>query len=258
MPPLTRIRTAAPFSVLAERSFVTFANAASVGANTVKRPGPDSVFARPACFTSETSVLNCPAAAAFCTTFSWAARGVLVAASAPAARTATAVASSAAVVSRSLVMPFLLSVECLLDGARRRLAAPATGDREQPRRPVDSSDADEPVDDPAGGVRLAEIAAEDRCHQVELGDRDEAPVEPADDQQGCREQIDPFHPVPPLSRFRPDSSGTASALSNLCPDSVQWGHGRRWTSANRRTEQAHRHERRLVASMGAALRAAEP
>src|SRR5215208_1196123 len=36
------------------------------------------------------------------------------------------------------------------------------------------------------------------------------------------------------------------------------GHGRRWTFANWRAEQAHGHERRLVARLGAALRPAEP
>ena len=32
-----------------------------------------------------------------------------------------------------------------------------------------------------------EVEPEDPCHQVELGDGDEAPVEPADDQQ-CRRE----------------------------------------------------------------------
>jgi hypothetical protein len=97
LPPLTRIETGLPSSVLAEWSFIacaavtfplttwyrrtarsfalffaseasvafgTLAKAASVGAKTVYGPLPSSVPARPAFRSSEESVLNCPAAIA--------------------------------------------------------------------------------------------------------------------------------------------------------------------------------------------------
>ena len=67
-----------------------------------------------------------------------------------------------------------------------------------------------------------------------------------------------LHPVPPLSSFRPDSSDAVRALSSLCPDPVQLRHARAWTSADRRAEPAHRHERRPPARLGEAVRAARP
>ena len=59
--------------------------------------------------------------------------------------------------------------------------APPLPQRRQPHGAVDRSEADEAVDDPGGGVGLAEVEAEDPRNQVELGDGDEAPVQPADD-----------------------------------------------------------------------------
>src|SRR3954468_14287436 len=79
--------------------FGTFANAASVGANTVYGPLPESVPASPACLTSETSVSNLPAATAVSTMLASAAARVAgralagAVASAPAARPASRTAA---------------------------------------------------------------------------------------------------------------------------------------------------------------------
>ena len=44
-------------------------------------------------------------------------------------------------------------------------------------------DADEPVDDAGGGIRLAELHTEDLSDEVEAGKGNEFPVERADDGQ---------------------------------------------------------------------------
>src|SRR5947209_5896772 len=66
------------FPSSASAAFGTAAKAASVGANTVSGPGPDNAPTRPACLTSETSVLNLPAATAVWTMFDWAGAAALL------------------------------------------------------------------------------------------------------------------------------------------------------------------------------------
>ena len=48
---------------------------------------------------------------------------------------------------------------------------------------IDGGEPHEAVDDPAGRVRRAEVLAEEPGHEVELGDRDQTPIEAADDEQ---------------------------------------------------------------------------
>jgi MerR family transcriptional regulator, light-induced transcriptional regulator len=67
---------------------------------------------------------------------------------------------------------------------------PAGGHR---RDRVDGGETDQPVHEPASRVRLPEALAEDPGDEVELGYRDETPVEPADDQQGPGEYIELSH-----------------------------------------------------------------
>ena len=75
--------------------------------------------------------------------------------------------------------------------ARRTFYAVATrGLRLQRRRIaalldclIDGGEADEAVDDAAGCVRLAEVETDELGDEIELGDGDEAPVEPADDDE---------------------------------------------------------------------------
>jgi hypothetical protein len=58
---------------------------------------------------------------------------------------------------------------------------PARG--EQRREAVDRAEPHEPIDEPTGRVGRPELLAEDPGHEVELGDRDQPPVEPADDDE---------------------------------------------------------------------------
>ena len=62
---------------------------------------------------------------------------------------------------------------------------------------VDGGESDESVDDAAGDVRLAEVLSDKPSDQVELGERDEAPVEPADDHEDDRERVERLHVLPP-------------------------------------------------------------
>src|SRR5918995_6845008 len=73
------------------------------------------------------------------------------------------------------------------------------------RDAVDGGDADEAVDDAAGRVRRAELLAEDPGDEVELGDRDEPPVEPADDHERRGEQVELLHGVYLLYRCCTDT-----------------------------------------------------
>src|SRR5918994_4242110 len=54
---------------------------------------------------------------------------------------------------------------------------------------VDGGEPHEPIDDATGGVRRAEVLAEDPRHQVELADRDQSPVETADDHEDGGEDV---------------------------------------------------------------------
>src|SRR5689334_2595770 len=75
-------------------------------------------------------------------------------------------------------------------------ARPA-GRSEQGTDAVDGGEADEAVHDAARDVRLPEVEADDRRHEVELRDCDEAPVEPADQNEGGREQVELLHSCTP-------------------------------------------------------------
>ena len=77
---------------------------------------------------------------------------------------------------------FDLALSC---GRPARVRGPAL--REQRADGIDRGEPHEAVDDPAGRVRGAELLAEDPGDEVELGERDQAPVEPADDEQGSGE-----------------------------------------------------------------------
>jgi hypothetical protein len=90
--------------------FGTFLNAASVGANTVYGPFAESVSARPACLTSETSVVKLPAATAVSTMLGLAAAAVAGRALAGAAASASAAtpATSPAVARRAVVMVLMV------------------------------------------------------------------------------------------------------------------------------------------------------
>ena len=74
-------------------------------------------------------------------------------------------------------------------GACRVLGArgPTTGDRGDG---VDRGDADQPIHDPAGRVRAAELLAKNPGDKVEPSDRHQTPVEPTHDQQGPGEHIE--------------------------------------------------------------------
>ena len=61
---------------------------------------------------------------------------------------------------------------------------PALGDPRGDQ--IDGGEPHEPVDDPAGRVRRAEVLAEDPGDEIELGDRDETPVERTDDDAELR------------------------------------------------------------------------
>src|SRR6478609_2367605 len=87
---------------------------------------------------------------------------------------------------------FVLSLfSVLANGDWRR--ARATDAADQRDDAVDRRQADQAVDDAAGGVRLAELETKDPRDEVELRDGDETPVEAADDQERGGEQIELSH-----------------------------------------------------------------
>src|SRR5215218_7841552 len=112
---------------------------------------------------------------------------------APAVEPRGAAASAAtAITSRSAVF-FMSSFRSECASARRgrrgRSRACLTAAGGEPAEAVHGREPDEAVDDPAGGVRLAEVEADHPRNQVELRDRDEAPVEAADEHECKWEQI---------------------------------------------------------------------
>jgi DNA-binding transcriptional MerR regulator len=58
---------------------------------------------------------------------------------------------------------------------------------------VDGADADEPVDGSAERVGLSELEADERGYEVELRDRDEPPVQTADDYECCGGDVELLH-----------------------------------------------------------------
>jgi hypothetical protein len=69
-------------------------------------------------------------------------------------------------------------------------APPGAGERGQL---VGGGQAHEPVHDPARGVRLAEVQADQRRDEVELRDRHQALVQPADDDQRGGKHFELLH-----------------------------------------------------------------
>src|SRR5215204_7328149 len=101
-------------------------------------------------------------------------------------------------IGRSLFMcsSFLLVVLVSADGVRAGVTCAA----DERADSVDRRDADEAVDDATAGIGLAELEPEDPGHEIELRYRDEAPIEAADDEQCCGEQVELLHLVHLLYR----------------------------------------------------------
>jgi hypothetical protein len=97
-----------------------------------------------------------------------------------------------------------------------RTGRAVAGDGDETDGAVHAGDADGAVDDAAERARLAELVAGDRSDEVELRERDEAPVQGADDHEGCCEQIGGTHDLPPfvqsLWRERTESSNLVKCL----------------------------------------------
>src|SRR5829696_10072870 len=139
-----------------------------------------------------------------------------------AAEAGAATATAATTRSRSVVrIGFTIFLSCRVvatgsagNGRRRRAGAcvPAAG--EQRNRSVRCCEADEAVDDARGRVCLAELEPEHGGHEIELGDCDEAPVEPADEHQCRGESVHLLHFVHLLSRNCPRTEGTVPTKTN--------------------------------------------
>src|SRR5215213_1964324 len=168
----------------------TFANAESVGANTVYGPGCFSTWTRWARFSSFVSVLKLPAPTAVCTmSGSCAAATELEATDAPPLTDTAATATTARAVRLVRIGEFL-SGNWGLAWARRGVPCGAgAATRDQRGDAVDGRQTDQSVDHAACGVRGAELLAENPCNEVELRNRHEPPVESADDHERGGEQV---------------------------------------------------------------------
>src|SRR6185312_8700750 len=80
-------------------------------------------------------------------------------------------------------------------GARTRGVTVASGTDERAGE-HDGGDPHEPVDDPTGDVRLAEVLAEEPRDEVELRQGDKAPVETADDHEDDGDRRELLHYAP--------------------------------------------------------------
>src|SRR5688572_30133292 len=76
-----------------------------------------------------------------------------------------------------------------LGGRGGRVAALPLREHWKPRRLVDGREANQAVDDPAEGSRLAELDADDGGDEVPLGDGNQPPVEPPYDEERPGDQI---------------------------------------------------------------------
>ena len=125
---------------------------------------------------------------------------------------------------------------------------------------VGGGETDEAVDHTAGRVRLAEVEADERRHEVELSDCDETSVEPADNEKDGGEDVESFHgvllSVQDLSRER---TGSHCILSSVCSMSVEcWRGIRNRAAPDRGTEPTNGCQRRAPARVGTPVRAAPP
>src|SRR5215208_2492012 len=124
---------------------------------------------------------------------------------------------------------------------------------------VDGCSSDEAVDNSGGRVRLAEVEPEERRDEVELGDRDESPVQGADDDEHARQHVDLLHvpllPVKVSFRDGTDLGQSCQVSVQLVYDAV---HGERRAIAHRRAEPPDRRHARPPARLGEALRVARP
>ena len=84
-------------------------------------------------------------------------------------------------------------VRLQLRGGHAVLAAGAGPGAGKGGQLVDRGEADEAVDDPAHGVRLAEVETDERRDEVKLCDRDQAPIQAADHDQRGGEDVELLH-----------------------------------------------------------------
>src|SRR3954451_15082914 len=83
-----------------------------------------------------------------------------------------------------------LNVRRLARSSRcRAMGAGGLAPAEQRGDAVDGGDPHEPIDDPRRCACRPELLAEDPRDEIELGDRDQAPVEAADDDQGGGNEV---------------------------------------------------------------------
>src|SRR5829696_3160523 len=200
------------FSGLSRLSTVpagSFANAASVGANTVNGPVPFSVSTRSAALSAAASVLNEPAATAVSTMSLSARAEVVVDAPRVIISAVVAMANVLNMWSASPISGFPISdspIPRFPDFPISRLPVqhrlrPAALHALPEQGLVGRGEPDESVNDCGQRRHLSKAHPEQRSHQIESGDRDQPPVGGSDHDQHSSDDIKLFHHVSPFCVF---------------------------------------------------------
>jgi DNA-binding transcriptional MerR regulator len=126
-----------------------------------------------------------------------------------------------------------LCVSFDLGGGDAGLTAPATTDGALLGDLIRGGEADEAVDEPADGVGLAELEADNRGHEIELGDCHEPPVEASDHDERRGDDVELLHCIPPsvvMYRVRIGTvqllRGAVKYLSKFCTIDLVSAHPR--------------------------------
>src|SRR5215218_5053908 len=103
-----------------------------------------------------------------------------------------------------------------LGGGNPAIVARAAQEATDGDQLVDGGEADEAVHDPADGVGLAEVEADERRDEVELRERDQPPVQATDDHQCAGEDVELLHWFPPVDGLYKDRRDISDYVKKLC------------------------------------------